>query len=399
MKRVAVLGGGPAGAFAAERLARGGIETIVIDEKLAWEKPCGGGITSKGWREYPFLIENDTPKRFIRETVLTAPRSVGVTLDLSEPLLVYSRLDLNRMLLERAGRAGARIEKTRVTGLDRTAGGWSVRTLAGRIDADFCVVAMGARNPIREVGTEWSHRDTMTALGYYVETPQQHIDVEFLPGFEGYIWMFPRCNHASAGICGKGVPAQRMRAMLERYLDERGISYQGARFYAHMLPSLEPDSWPRNRIAGDGWMAVGDAAGLVDPITGEGLYYAMRSGDLAARALLEEKPDAYREMLEKDFLADLAFGARLARRFYVGRFLSGSIPARMVQFARHSPRFYALVDQLFAGMQPYGSLRRRVWRDFGVSALQIAKALALSAIAGDRRERRAGERGLPVQQP
>ena len=399
MKRVAVLGGGPAGAFAAERLARGGLDTVVLDEKLAWEKPCGGGLTSKAWREYPFLIENDTPKRFIRQTTLTAPKAGAVTLELSEPVLIYSRIDLNRMLLERAQRAGARIEKTRVIGLDRTAGGWTVRTLKGGIDADFCVIAMGARNPVREVGTEWAHRDTMTALGYYIENAQQHVDVQFLPEFEGYIWVFPRCAHASAGICGKGVSAQRMRAMLESYLDDRGISYKGARFYAHMLPSLEPGSWPANRVAGDGWMAVGDSAGMVDPITGEGLYYAMRSGDLASRVLLDQscaldrKPAAYRAAIEKDFVADLAFGAKLARRFYLGEFLSGSIPARMVQFARHSPRFRLLVDELFAGAQQYGSLRKRVYRDMGVSALQIGKALALSAVTGNRGE------GLPVQQP
>src|SRR5262249_29884262 len=57
MKRVAVLGGGPAGAFAAERLANAGVNTVVIDEKLAWEKPCGGGLTYKAWSQYPFLIE------------------------------------------------------------------------------------------------------------------------------------------------------------------------------------------------------------------------------------------------------------------------------------------------------------------------------------------------------
>src|SRR5581483_7123068 len=277
MRRVAVLGGGPAGAFAAERLARGGVETIVIDEKLAWEKPCGGGITAKGWRQYPFLIENDTPKRFIRETTLAAPKAGAVNLRLTEPLLIYSRFDLNRMLLDRAERAGAQLEKTRVKALERTSGGWNIRTTNGAIEADFCVVAMGARNPLREVGTAWDKRDTMTALGYYTEASQEHVDVQFLPRFEGYIWVFPRCGHASAGICGKGVSAQQMRATLERYLDERGIRWKGARFYAHMLPSLEPHSWKRNRVAGDGWMAVGDSAGLVDPITGEGLYYAMRS--------------------------------------------------------------------------------------------------------------------------
>src|SRR5512136_1028725 len=65
MKTVAVLGGGPAGAFAAERLAEAGLATILFDEKLAWEKPCGGGLTYKAYSEYPFLIHNDTPKKLI----------------------------------------------------------------------------------------------------------------------------------------------------------------------------------------------------------------------------------------------------------------------------------------------------------------------------------------------
>src|SRR5919199_3824811 len=106
MKTVAVLGGGPAGSFAAERLARAGLRTILFDEKLAWEKPCGGGLTYKAYHQYPFLIENSTPKKLVRNTVLAAPRAGAVTLQLEEPLLIYSRLDLNRMLLERAERAG-----------------------------------------------------------------------------------------------------------------------------------------------------------------------------------------------------------------------------------------------------------------------------------------------------
>src|SRR2546430_9335750 len=113
MKKVIVLGGGPAGSFAAERLARAGLRTIIFDEKLAWEKPCGGGLTYKAYHQYPFLIENDTPKKLITETVLAAPGAGAVTLRLREPLLIYSRFDLNRMLLEPAERAGARIAKAR----------------------------------------------------------------------------------------------------------------------------------------------------------------------------------------------------------------------------------------------------------------------------------------------
>src|ERR1700737_3831677 len=124
MKTVAVLGGGPAGAFAAERLAQAGLKTIVFDEKLAWEKPCGGGLTYKAYHQYPFLMHNDAPKKLITQTVLAATGGGEVTLKLKEPLLIYSRYDLNRLLLERAERAGARIEKTRVLEIGRQATGW-----------------------------------------------------------------------------------------------------------------------------------------------------------------------------------------------------------------------------------------------------------------------------------
>src|SRR6202011_3210004 len=111
-------------------------------------------------------------------------------------------------------------------------------------------------------------------------------------------------------ICGKGEPAASLRRRLDDYMAQRGISTRDASFYSHLLPCLSTPAWKSNRVSGDGWLAVGDAAGLVDPITGEGLYYAIRSADLAAKALLleiggaPEKLQAYRRMLRKDFSAD-----------------------------------------------------------------------------------------------
>lgn len=376
MKRVAVLGGGPSGAFAAELLASAGLETVVLDEKLAWEKPCGGALTYKAYQQYPFLIENDTPKKLVTETYLAAPRAGEVRLRLERPLLIYSRLDLNRMLLERAARAGARLEKTRVTGIKRTGGGWLLATKSGALECDFCIVATGARNPLRQVGTQLSSADTMAALGYFVPGGQDRIDIQFLPKLEGYIWVFPRCGHLSVGICGKGEPAQSLRLRLERYMAEKGISVMDGAFYSHVLPSLETPAWKKNRVAGEGWLAVGDAAGLVDPITGEGLYYAVRSADLAAKALLSETAETvgqtYRRMLRRDFAADLEFGSRLARRIFHGAFLFGSVPARMVQFTRRSPRFAAVMQDLFAGTQPYLGLKRRLLDNLNGSLLEIA---------------------------
>mgnify|MGYP000981836129 CR=1 FL=1 len=383
MKTVAVLGGGPAGAFAAERLAQAGLNTIVFDEKLAWEKPCGGGLTYKAYNTYPFLIHNSTPKKVVTHTTLAAPKAGSVSMPLTEPLLIYSRMDLNRMLLERAEQSGAQIEKTRVLDVQRDGCGWALKTRTGTAKADFCIVATGARNSLRNVGTEWTASDTMYALGYYVPSNQDHIDIQFLPNLEGYIWVFPRCGHLSVGICGKGEPAQSLRARLERYMAEKSLSTKDAAFYSHVLPSLENASFRRNRIAGEGWLAVGDAGGLVDPITGEGLYYAMRSGDLASQIVLadqhapEHKANAYRTLVYRDFMADLEFGAMLAKRVFLGRFLFSTVPVRMVQFIRRSPKFTALMQDLFAGTQPYTGLKNRLFRNLNGTMHEIVMSFFL----------------------
>jgi geranylgeranyl reductase family protein len=369
MKTVAVLGGGPAGAFAAAGLAQAGLKTILFDEKLAWEKPCGGGLTYKAYTKYPFLIDNAFPKRFVHQTVLGAPKAGEATMDLAHPLVIYSRLQLNQMLLERAERAGAALEKTRIMQIERREKGWRLKTRNGDAEADYCIVAMGARNPIRDVGTEWSAKDTMSALGYYVPASQERIDIQFLPKLEGYIWVFPRCGHLSVGICGKGEPAQALRARLETYMEERCIPRKDAVFYSHMLPSLETGGWRRNRVSGDGWIAVGDSAGLVDPITGEGIYYAMRSGDLASQVVvndaysLSHKAEAYRAALAEEFSHDLEFAAMLAKRVFLGRFLFRTVPQRMVEFIRASQRFRDLMQDLFAGTQPYLTLRNRLLKN------------------------------------
>ncbi len=376
MKTVAVLGGGPAGASAAERLARAGLKTIVIDEKLAWEKPCGGGITYKAYSQYPYLIENDTPKRFVSDTFIAAPKSGAFKMSLTRPLVIYSRIDLNGLLLQRAAAAGADIAQERVLGLERGSDTWRIRTRSGRIEADYCVIATGARNPLRDVGTQYTAKDTMYALGYWVPSEQCHIDIQFLPNLEGYIWVFPRSGHLSVGICGKGESAQCLRARLERYMEEKEISRHEAKFYGHMLPALDSSGWRNNRLAGDGWIAVGDAGGLVDPITGEGLYYAVRSGDLASQVLLsdtgpERAAETYRQMITRDFGTDLTYGAGLAKRLFCGAICFGAVPSRMIDFMKRSPKFCEIMQDLFAGTQPYLDLKTRLLRNVNTTLHEI----------------------------
>ena len=171
-----------------------------------------------------------------------------------------------------------------------------------------------------------------------------------------------------------------------------------------MLPSLEHSGWKNNRLAGEGWLAVGDAGGLVDPITGEGLYYAMRSGDLASEVVLNdshslaERAQAYRNLLRRDFTADLEFGATLAKRVFLGRFLFSAVPSRMVDFIRRSPRFRVLIQDLFAGTQPYLGLKSRLFRNLNGTLQEVLMNVFLQRVIPEETYRAATVRE-PVESP
>src|SRR5215472_5765055 len=122
METIGIIGGGPAGATIAERLAKGvsGFRVLVFEEKLGWEKPCGGGLTYKALRRYPFLLDAVEPHTLIREAEFVAANGDSVSLQLARPLAVYSRSVLNHLLLDRARGAGAEVISERVLGFDRT---------------------------------------------------------------------------------------------------------------------------------------------------------------------------------------------------------------------------------------------------------------------------------------
>ncbi len=386
--KVAVIGGGPAGAFAAERLASSGIPVTVIDEKLAWEKPCGGGVTARALETYPFLAADKSPARFVERAVLVASTGARVCLRLRKPLAIYSREVLNGLLLDRAQRAGADVVQDRIVDAERRNETWRLQGKRDRYTADFCVVATGARNPLRQMGTELRREDAYVALGYYVPGQLEHIEIQFCKGLEGYIWVFPRTDHLSVGICGKidsqGTP--RLRRMVERYMAEHGLPVERSRFYCHLLPSLAPSSFERNRVAGSGWAAVGDAAGLADPITGEGIFFALRSGDLLADCVIQGRIADYASRLRRQMMDDLQLGARLAGIFYRGRFFFDSITTRMVQFCRRSQRFEDLMQDLIAGRQTYQGLKSRLWRQLGVTLWEIATSVRGGASSADLHE-------------
>ena len=115
---IAVVGGGPSGAMCGEQLARAGNKVTIYDEHLAWEKPCGGGLTHKAIECFPFLLDNSYPKKLVREIELISSEEHHAALQMTHPIVIYSRTVLNGMLLDRAREAGCEVRRSHVFNVD-----------------------------------------------------------------------------------------------------------------------------------------------------------------------------------------------------------------------------------------------------------------------------------------
>ena len=384
MQNIAIVGGGPAGALCGERLASRGFQVTIFDERLAWEKPCGGGLTHKAIEAYPFLLDGQHPKKIVRTAELISGGGHRARFEMSHPIVIYARTVLNGLLLDRAVAAGCTTVCSRVTSVDTD--GSQVRLMAGGEErrSDFVVVAAGARNQLLPETTALTADDLELTLGYFVPTEEDILKVKFLKEFEGYLWSFPRADHLSVGICAK------MGQSFEPAASAASRRFRPAKKkFRWTAPASTATCCRRRRrrrfaaaaSSGRNWAMAGDAAACVDPVTGEGLYYALRSGDLLAQALVEGQPQAYPERLRAAFSADLEFAASLARKLFRGNFLGGAITTRMVQLLNYSPAFRDLMRDVFSGSQDYRTLKRRVWNQFGITLLRIHAQLSQSARA------------------
>jgi flavin-dependent dehydrogenase len=387
MAEIAIVGGGPSGAMCGEQLASAGHKVSLFDEHLAWEKPCGGGLTHKAIQCFPFLLDNSYPKKLVQSVELISSQEHRATLEMTHPIVIYSRTVLNGMLLDRARDAGCNVQRSRVMSVDTSTSKPRYCVEGEWREADFLVLAAGARNQLLPETRALQRDELEMTQGYFVPQTADSITIKFLPHFEGYIWSFPRNDHLSVGICGSmsSHTSTELRGHLQTFVEKHGIETEGAKFYSHVLPSPQERTLSQRNVLGKNWALVGDAAAWVDPLTGEGLFYAIRSGELLGRSLAEGCPEKYPAWIKAAFSTELEFAARIVRRFYRGSFLGSAVTTRMVQFMRRSPVFRQLVGDLFSGTQDYSSLKRRLWGQLGFTISEfISSVLSLDRSAEAR---------------
>src|SRR5215831_4399059 len=314
---IAIIGAGPAGAHLASRLSSDGRDVTLFDPRGAWEKPCGGGVPTRAIREFGFLLENSGyPCKLIRRITMISPLERRVTLTLDEPFAIYSREVLNGLVLDRAIEAGSHFVREAVTDFIREHDSWTIVTGDGsKWRSKVLIGADGAASFTRRrlLGI-FPKQDLALAFGYNIITEEiadapksnggdhktydgpdpDEVVVRFPRDFTGYLWAFPRPGVMNFGVASKlgERSSDQLRQTLSRFIRD----YYGGEmpepdkmtFFGAKIPTLDLPTWPTLKATGEGWALIGDAAGFADPITGEGIYYALKSADLLAAALLGE---------------------------------------------------------------------------------------------------------------
>jgi len=360
--KIAVIGAGPAGSHLSSILSKHGLDISLYESKaLDKDKPCAGGLTYKVFSDTGIPKDLAIPARSLTSSRVISWNDTYVHVPLEKPLTIVARRDLDRWLLERALEAGTRFVNKRVKALERTRSGWSVSAQGGSEQYDFVVGADGINSLARRtLVSRFGTRESYKAFGYFVRgLPERRVVIKFFHGLEGYAWVFPGMEYASVGICGTGHKhgISDLKIELTRFMERHYPKDQlrDKRPFAWLIPSLPPVSVSRLKIAGQDWALAGDAAGLADPITGEGIYYALRSAEILAKSLLADTMDRYPSMIYEQFARNLARAASLKKMFFSPAFVENT-----VLLAKASPAIRVLLSDLYTGAQDYLSLEQRL---------------------------------------
>jgi geranylgeranyl reductase family protein len=292
MKRydVLVVGGGPAGSTTAIRLADGGARVLLVDRaRFPRDKPCGGGLTTRAFVQCPV-----DPTPVVEEEVdlveLRFRFGDAVVRRAASPVIrMTQRRRLDAFLLDAARERGVEVREG--TTIDATAA-----------PADVVVGADGANGTTaRALGLGGGIVQGVAYEGnvpYGVVSRERYarravVELADIPG--GYGWVFPKGDHVNVGVGAWQDEGPRIREHLARVCRAHGLEpAQLDALRGHRLPLRRPGT----RVAGERALLVGDAAGLIDPVSGDGMYECFVSSGLAAEAILGGTLAAYPDRLD-----------------------------------------------------------------------------------------------------
>ena len=330
---VGIVGAGVAGSSCAQVLGEAGVKTVIFDDSHPREKPCGGGIDDR------VVDEFDIPEELLLNEVrwVLADRFKFKVKLFSKPsMFLVSRRDFDYYLLQRGLKNRSVVFcDERVSQIAKADNGWTLKTDRDkRVNVRVVIGADGCPSLVRkEVFKPIPPQFLATAVGYdfpcsnkYIERAFAKNTVEAYYSHEyvkkgGYLWIFPKKTSINVGIANieKG---KKLKQSLDNFISYhpagKRLKHLKGHFFADLLPHIWMTQFFDLPCSGSDWALIGDAAGHVTPISGAGIYYAMKGGTLCARALLDGDLHLFERYWRKEYGDELYWGAENALKFYSG---------------------------------------------------------------------------------
>lgn len=342
---VIIVGAGPAGGMCAYELSKNNTSVLIIEkERLPRYKTCAGGLTKKAYeilpKDFLSLVENDTYR-----VNLTLNHRWGFSKVTSFPIVkMVMRDKLDYFLVKKAEDYGARIlDKTVIRSVAELSDCIYVSTevknfksklIVGADGISGCVArSLGLRKrPICGIALEGevTPRHNLSQLNGF----NGSIDLDFNIIPKGYGWIFPKKEHLSVGVFTTLPQMRDIKRYFTSYLGQKGLAngYQTESLKGHQIPIGGKEQEILNSTRG---LLIGDAAGLADPITGEGIYFALRSGQIAAEVIRNfiNNPnlalDEYTKKVHSEIIEDFRYAGYLSTLLYSLSFLSYNLARKI----------------------------------------------------------------------
>ncbi len=296
--KVLVVGGGPAGSIAARTLAAWGIDVILLERDLSFEKPCGGGIPLSVFDEL------DIPKNLIKREVkvirIISPSGNSLDIDLQGGILtIIKRDEFDKALRGKAEKEGAEIIEAEVILIKPESKYYKVEAIVKgtkrEIMTEYIIAADGVNSRVK------SSLGIKPAQAVFTASEKiKELKTDFCEFWLGsshaigfYSWFFPATEGISAGT--GSIEPGKVSTLFERFKKRRGISKGGLK-RIYRIPIWKGDVYNKGKV-----LFAGDSACQVMPLSYEGIYYAMKSGEFAARAIIEDKAENYKKIWKAKF--------------------------------------------------------------------------------------------------